>query len=148
MTDKQIALHREMAVECFNKTWDLMEKSSRSSEEDREMIHTAHASLYNWMQAGTPLEWARGEWQVSRVYSVLRMGQSALYHGEASLGICAQNGIMDFDLAFAYEAIARAYKTLGDEANKDKYLNMALEAAEIIADDGDKEYTLSEINSI
>jgi len=148
MTEEERKLHMDLAVKCFNKTWDLIDKGQRSPEEDREMIHTAHASLYHWMQVGTALEKARGEWQVSRVCAILDMGQSALYHAKASLDLCIENDIRDFDLAFAYEAMARACKCLGDEDGKDKYLNMALEAAEIIADDNDKKYTLSEIDSI
>ena len=148
MTEEKENINKKTAIDCFNKTWDLIDKKQRSQKEEREMIHTAHASLYHWMQAGTALEWARGEWQVSRVYSILGMGQSALFHAKASLELCTQNNILDFDLAFAYEAMARAYKVLKDEQNMDKYLNLALDAAEIIADDDDKKYTLSEIDSI
>ena len=35
------------------------------------MIHAAHASRYHWSQVGTKANLARGEWQVSRVYTVL-----------------------------------------------------------------------------
>jgi len=148
MTDEQKKMHKKLAVDCFNATWDYIDKKDRSEKEDREMIHTAHASLYHWMQIGTPLEFARGEWQVSRVYSLLEMGDSALYHGKASLDLCIDIKIKDFDLAFGYEAVARAYKILNDDDNKQKYLDLALKAADDIADKGDKDYTLSEIKSI
>jgi len=148
MTQEEKDMHKKLAAGCFNKTWDLIDKKDRTDKEDREMIHTAHASLYHWMQIGTPLEFARGEWQVSRVYSILRMGQSALYHGEASLALCLDNGIGGFDLAFGYEAVARAYKTLGDEENKQKNIELALSAAEKVEDKGDRDYILSEIGSI
>ena len=148
MTNEQTQTHKEFAANCFNKTWDLIDKKDRSKEEDREMVHTAHASLYHWMQIGTPLEFARGEWQVSRVYSLLNMSQSALYHAMASLHLCMENDIKGFDLAFGYEAVARAYKLLGDDKNKQKHIDLALEYAKNVEDAGDKEYTLSEINSI
>lgn len=148
MDEKKLKMHKKLAVDNFNNTWDLIDKKDRSKEEDRAMIHTAHASLFHWMQIGSPLEFARGEWQVSRVYSLLGMGESALYHGKASLDLCLENEIKDFDLAFGYEAVARAYKVLGDEDSKQMYLKLALKAAEDVKDKGDRDYTLSEIDTI
>lgn len=148
MDEKQLKMHKKLAVDNFNKTWDLIDKKDRSKQEDRQMIHTAHASLFHWMQIGSPLEFARGEWQVSRVYSLLDMGESALYHGKASLDLCLENEIEDFDLAFGYEAVARAYKVLCDEDNRQMYVDLALKAAKDVKDKGDRDYTLSEIDTI
>lgn len=140
--------HRKQAVENFNKTWDLIEKKERTKEEDFEMIHTAHASRFHWGLAGTPLNNARGEWQISRVYSLLKMGDSALLHGERSLELCLQNNFGDFDLAFAYESVARAYMVKGEEAKMEEYFSLASKFAENIAKKDDKEYFISELNSI
>jgi hypothetical protein len=35
------------------------------------MIHSAHASRYHWQAVGDASDKAIGEWQISRVYSVL-----------------------------------------------------------------------------
>lgn len=148
MNEEQKKMHKKLAVDSFNNTWDLINKTDRTEAEEREMIHTAHASLYHWMQIGTPLEFARGEWQISRVYSVLEMGESALLHGMASLDLCSANDIEDFDLAFGYEAVARAFDVLGFDEKVDEYKDLALKAAEDIKEKGDKDYVLSEINNI
>ena len=140
--------HRKQAVENFNKTWGLMEKEVRTNEENLEMIHTAHASRFHWGLAGGPLNFARGEWQISRVYSLLNLGESALMHGEQSLKLCVQNGIGDFDLAFAYEAVARAYLVKDDEVKMEEYFALASKAAETITKKEDKDYFISELNSI
>src|SRR6056297_3383811 len=89
-------VHKKLAMDTFNKTWDLLDKTNRSEAENIEMIHTAHASRYHWGQVGTPLEFQRGEWQISRVYAVLEMGESALYHGEIVLKTCEKHDIGDF----------------------------------------------------
>ena len=68
--------HREEAVKCFNGTWDLIDNKNRTHADDVNMIHMAHASRYHWGQIGTALEFSRGEWQISRVYSLLRMGRA------------------------------------------------------------------------
>ena len=140
--------HKEQAISCFNATWDLIDKKTRSPEEALTMIHLAHASRYHWGVVGTPTHFTRGEWQISRVYSILGLGESALFHGKQALRYCIENEIADFDLAFAYEALARAYGVLGDETHKNLYLEMARTSAEGIQDQGNKDYLLSELSSL
>jgi hypothetical protein len=139
--------HKKQAVKLFNATWDIIDKKDRTHEEEIEMIHMAHASRYHWGQIGGPLEFARGEWQISRVYAILGMGNSALYHGEESLKLCQNNNIGGFDLAFGFEAVARAYGIL-DRREKDIYKDKALEAAQGVGKREDREYVISEIESI
>jgi len=141
-------IHEQLARSLFNQTWDLLNKKERTKEEDLKMIHSAHASRYHWGEIGTPLEFGRGEWQISRVYSVIGRNEPALYHAELYLSICKENDIGDFDLAFAYEALARAYAVAGDKSNADKYFAKAREAGEKISDQGNKDYFLGELNSI
>ncbi len=140
--------HRKQAVENFNGTWDLIDKVDRTPEEQLKMIHMAHASRFHWGEIGTELEFARGEWQVSRVYALVGHGHSALYHGQASLDYCQKGNITDFDLAFAYEAIARAYFVLRNHKDSIHHVKLAKEAAQSIAKEDDKQYVLSEIDSI
>lgn len=140
--------HRKQAVDNFNKTWDLIEKKDRTKDDNLEMIHTAHASRFHWGQIGEPLHFARGEWQLSRVYAILNMSESAMFHGKRSLELCLEHSIADFDLAFAYEAVARAYLVKEDEASMEEFYNLALQAAQQILKKEDKEYFISELNSI
>lgn len=140
--------HKKQAIDNFNYTWDLIDKKDRTQEDKVSMIHAAHASRFHWGKIGTSLNFARGEWQISRVYSLLNMGESALFHGKQSLELCQANNIEDFDLAFAYEAVARAYMVLNDQVQMQKYIDLAAEAAENIEKEEDKEYFLSELKSI
>ena len=64
-------LHKKFAVDLFNLVWDLLDNGERTMEEDDRMLHAAHASRFHWGEIGTPLEFERGEWQISRVYAVL-----------------------------------------------------------------------------
>lgn len=132
----------ELAKTLFNETWDLIDKKARTDEEAITMLHKAHTSCYLWREAGSPLNNARGEWQVSRVYSILGEGKLALLHGKSSLALCLENGIGDFDLAFGYEAVARAYKLLGETALQGENKQLGLSACEAIADNGDRDYTV------
>ena len=141
--------HKKLGIEYFNATWDLIDKSDRTEAEAFEMIHAAHASAYHWLKAGGgALNQARSQWQISRVYAILGMGESALKHGQHSLELCQNNGIGDFDLAFGYEAVARAYAVLGNEQAKAENKTLALAACEKIAKAEDRTYAEGEINSI
>jgi hypothetical protein len=140
--------HKEEAVKCFNATWDLIDKSDRTHDDEVNMIHMAHASRYHWGQIGTAVEFTRGEWQISRVYSLLSMGEGALFHAKEALRLCLNNSIGDFDLAFAYEAMARAHSVLGSESEKAAFIDKAKEAAKAIAEEGNREYVESEISTI
>jgi DNA-binding transcriptional MerR regulator len=140
--------HRHWGKTLFNDTWRLMEKEDRTPDEDALMIHQAHASAYHWLQVGTPANHARGHWQCSRVYCVLGRGEPALYHARFVLDICQRNGIGDWDLAFAYEALARAHAVAGDADEARRWLEQARLASADIAEDDDRELLLSDLETI
>jgi hypothetical protein len=132
--------HRQLGVDLFNHVWTLLGKGDRTVEDDDEMVHAAHASRFHWGEVGTAENLGRGEWQISRVYSVLGRAEPALYHARRYLEICEQDGIADWDLAFAYEALARASRVAGDEEAVRDYVRKAREAGEQIADQDDREH--------
>jgi len=107
---------RRLAADLFNEVWTLMERPDRSREDDDRMLHAAHASRHLWGEAGTPLNRARGEWQLSRVYCLLGRGEPALHHARRCVDECTESGIAGFDLAYAHEALARAQAVAGDRA--------------------------------
>jgi hypothetical protein len=148
LSEEERATHRKFAAGCFNGTWDLLDKKDRAPQEDFDMIHMSHASRYHWGQIGTPLEFARGDWQLSRVYAVLGMGDTARTYAQNSLDHCLANGIGDFDLAFAYEALARACCINGDQKERDRYLALATQAGENISDEGDRIYFFKELKTV
>jgi len=137
MTPEQ---HAELGKELFNRTWILMELESRTAEQDDELVHTAHASRYHWSRVGGPEHAARGEWQCSRAYVVLGRGEPAIHHATRCLEICETNGIGDWDIAFAYEALARAHGLAGKSGEAAHYKALAAEAGKAIADREDREH--------
>ena len=148
MKEEDKKIHEKFAKALFNQTWDLIDKKDRTPEEDMEMIHSTHASAYHWSKIGEPLNFQRSQWQISRVYSILKQPLAALYHAQRCLEITKQNDTKDFDLAFAYEAMARAHAISGNKEEKEKYLESARKAAEVIKEKEDKKYVMEEIASI
>jgi hypothetical protein len=102
------------------------------------VVDLAHASLHHWRVAGGPVEAARGEWLVSHVYAVLGRGEPALHHARRSYELCAGGGeeFRDFDLAYAYEGMARGLAALG--ADVGDWRAKAAEAGAAIRDDEDR----------
>ena len=139
-----------LAAQLFNETWRLMEQEERTGQDDDRMIHTAYASRYHWGQVPTapPAHLARGEWQISRVYTVLGRAEPALHHARRVLNLCQENGIGDWDLAFAYEALARAHAIAGDAGQAREFTDQALAAAQDIAEDGERDMVLADLETI
>lgn len=140
--------HKKKAVDLFNLVWTFLDKKERTKEEDDTMVHAAHASRFHWGKIGTLLEFERGEWQISRVYSVLNRPQPALYHARRCLEICEKNNFGDFDIAFAYEAVARAYAVSGEKSERDKYIALAKEAGNNIKGEEDKKIFFSDLETV
>ena len=140
--------HKELAKEYFNKTWEYIDNKSRSENETIDMIHCAHASIFHWKFVGNHINFSRGEWLVSRVYAILGLGESAVFHGKECLRICIENNIGDFDLAFAYESMARGYDILGDEGKYEEFYKLCIKQMDEIKDDNNREYLKSELESI
>jgi DNA-binding transcriptional MerR regulator len=137
-TEKPVVLDREaerrLAAELFNQTWRLLEMETRTQEQDDEMMHCAHASRYHWGRVGQPVHLARGEWQISRVYAVLGRGEPAAFHASRCLAIVQRHQLSAFDLAEAYEALARAALVRGDRTEAKRFADVARSAGATISD--------------
>ena len=142
--------HRQLGVDLYNHTWTLLEKEDRTRDDDDELLNTTHASAYHWSRAaGTgPQNAARSQWQISRVNAVLGRGDAALYHAERCLELCTENGIGDWDLAAAYEAVARAHKVAGNEAEYRRNLELGREALTQIANEEDREHIAEDLEAL
>jgi len=43
------AVHKYFAAHCFNTAWELIEKPSRTTEEERLMVALKQASIFHWL---------------------------------------------------------------------------------------------------
>lgn len=138
----------KLAKELFNFTWTLLEKEDRTGEESELMINAAHASRAFWGEFGTPVNFARGEWQISHVYATVRRAEPALHHARRCLEICEAHELGAFDLAYAYEALARANAVAGDRELCSRHERLSREAAESIAAKEDRAMLLSDLETL
>ena len=144
-TYTEAEFHKKTAIDTFNACWELIEKLDRTLQEDLEMIRRAHASRWHWQHVGDAKNRAAGDWQVSRVYSILGKGEPALVFAKESLRECEEGGITDFNLPFAHEACARAFAALGDKENFEKHFAEAERLGETIEEQGDRDYLFQDL---
>ncbi|TDL31441.1 hypothetical protein E2R51_13835 [Jeotgalibacillus sp. S-D1] len=139
---------RSEAIELFNKTWELVDLQVRTGEQEEEMIHLAHASRYYWSKAGDYVNWSRGDWLLSKVYSIVGEGQNALKYALANEKLHTEYNLADFDAAFVHEALARSYAVLEKQDLKEFHLGKARGLVEGISKKEDREYFVGELEKI
>jgi hypothetical protein len=142
------ATHRQLGVDLYNSTWTLLEKAERTPLETDELIHRAHASRWHWGQVGEPVNLARGEWLCSRVYAVLGRGDPAIWHARRCIEINEANGNGDWDIASAYEAMARAQLVAGDRAAAAEWKARGVAALDGVAEKDDREVIEQDLGGI
>jgi hypothetical protein len=142
------ATERKLAARLFNRVWELLGTEDRDESAEDEMVHAAHASRYHWGQVGDPVNWARGEWQCSRVYAVLDRAEPALHHARRCLQLAEQYQLSTFDVGAAHEAVARAAKVAELSDHVALHAQLALAAAEQLTDPEERQVLLADIASL
>ena len=107
---------KALAASLFKRVWELLEQGDRASIDDDEMVNAAHASRLLWSTIGDAQNFAIGDWQISRVYSVLGRAEPAVFHARRCLDHAGAVEGQPWLLASAYEGLARAYAVAGDRA--------------------------------
>ena len=107
--------HLHFARQINGRVWALMDKDKRTQAENDEMLYAAHACTYHWLHAGTAVHQQRGEWLISHVHGALDNAREALRHAERCLALteACKGEMQDFDIAYAYEGLARAHAQAG-----------------------------------
>jgi hypothetical protein len=139
--------HRHFAASLNGRVWQLLEKKDRSSEDDELMVHAAHASCLHWLEIGTGLHQQRGEWLIARVYASLGHAEAALRHANRCIELTERYTEMmeDYDRAYAFEGLARAYAVAGRRQDAARFREKASEAGEAIEDPEAKTYFVGDL---
>src|SRR5512146_1014191 len=140
--------HEHFAKTINGRVWELLQKPDRSRSENDEMLHAAHACTYHWKFAGAAVHQQRGEWLISHVHVVLGHANEALRHAERCFELTQANKdlMKDFDIAYAFEGLARAHAMLGDEKMAGEFLYLAEQAGNGIADEEDRSIFMNDFD--
>jgi len=142
------AAHKHFSAENFNKTWEYIENSDRSQEDDMVMLHNAIASLWHWSQREdvTPENLSVGYWQVSRVFCLIGQPDNARTYGRLSLNHAENQE--PFFRGYAYETLARAEMQSGNRVAMRFYLDKAHEMASQVSEEEDRQLLLKDLETI
>jgi hypothetical protein len=151
-TEKQLTIleaHQEFAKTANHHTWDLLDQSTRTPEEEKEMILAASTSLYHWLMVGTAAHAQRGYWLLSRVHLVLGRTKDAFDNALKCQSITDmhQGEMADFDLAFSQEGLARVFALSGNLEKALIHHKRAAELGQAIKDPEDKQIFLNDFES-
>lgn len=142
--------HRRLGVDLYNATWELLDRASRTPDDDDLMVATAHASAYHWSQAPgvRPSNVGRGHWLCSRVHATLGQADTAAHHAARYVAIARAGDVDDWDLAAALEASARAAAVAGDLDAAARLEAEAREALRSVADAEDRAVVEADLDTL
>ena len=84
---------------------------------------------------------------ISHVFAVLGNGEKALEYAKETLRLTDKHGFKDFDLAYAYESMARAYASSGKKFECKNWWEKSRKAGDLISDKEDKKIFGGDLNS-
>jgi hypothetical protein len=142
-------IHRYLGIELNRQTWFLLDKKDHDKLENQRTVAFAHSSLYHWQHSHEFLavNKQRGEWLISHVYAALGQGSEALKHTRCCLKITEDQDLKDFDLAYAYDVMARGHTSTGETEEMNKYFLKAKKAAAEIKAEKDRNLFLSDLHA-
>lgn len=133
--------HKEFAVNSNGRVWQLLDKKSRTQQENDELLYAVHASSYHWQTIGTGIHQQRGEYLIAKVYLALGVAERALHHAQRCMVLTDthHDQMQDFDLAYAHECMARALAIGNRRQEALQHYQRARELGDQIKAAGDKE---------
>jgi len=140
-------LHESLAKQINGEVWSLLDKPDRTVEDDERLVLAAHASAYHWLHVGTAVHRQRGEWMLAHVHTVRSRESPARHHARRCLALTETFAaeMKDFDVAYAYEAVARAEALGEDSEPARRYLHLAEAQGARIADEEDRTIFLADL---
>ena len=140
--------HRSIAIQEFNRCWELLEKSERSASEGADLLTSAFASRFHWSVMGESERTVMDDWMVSRAAAANSYGdlavQFALRAHEGAVAARASNWL----IASVAEGLARAYDAAGDTARRDEWWTSAEILVGEISDEKDRELIESQLKEV
>jgi hypothetical protein len=140
--------HKYFAAHCFNRAWDLIEKSNRTPEDDRLMVAMSQASIYHWLNRADcdNRRLSTGYWQASRIQALIGHADEARRFANVSLSYSA--GLPPFNVGYAYEALARAEFLAGNHAEATAHLETAKTHAVEVEERDERELLLKDLTAL
>jgi hypothetical protein len=141
--------HRALAGGYFNGAWDLIDASSRTPAQDRDMLTIACASRQHWIEAGGTAEnLVVADWQVAHAASLAGFGEVALAFAGAAVDRAEAAGLAPWLIASAHEGLARACAASGDRLGFEREAQLTRTLLNDVTDPENRELVETQLDSI
>ena len=152
MEQTQLAqAHAFFATEFNRQFWYILAQNPITSEDAVRLIHLAHASLLHWQHrpAYSIVQEQRGIFLLATAYTAAQQSEPAVQYAQHALHLTQQHAeqMQDFDVAYAYLAMARALALRGQLRESMEYFAMARQAGEQIKNADDKNLFLEDFRT-
>ena len=129
-TAEETALwQRRLAGQANNRAWSLAEATSRTSEEDEEMLQAAHAAAYLWRDVGNRNNEAHAAQLLAHVYAFLGLPNPAAHYLSKSEPLLLSDDAAPWERALAHAVAANVAYAGRDEEGYNNHYQMAVELA-------------------
>jgi hypothetical protein len=131
ITPEELALwQRRLASQANNKAWALAEATNRTSDEDEEMLHAAHAATHFWRLIGDASNHAHSFQLLAHVYALLGLPEPAKHYLLKSQPFFLERDAALWERAFAHAVAANVSAAAGEqEAHRIHYHQAELDIA-------------------
>lgn len=142
------ASHSYFSTHCFNKAWELIDKTDRTPEDERLMVALNQASIYHWLQRDdcNNQRLSVGYWQASRIQALRGNATEALRLAEVCLSYSGE--LAPFYLGYAHEALARAHKLAANAVDAASHLSSAQRLAAKVGDKDERELLVADLDQL
>ena len=143
-------IHQYFSANCFNKTWEFIEKDELSEEGMEDMLATAFASLWHWKQRDDckPGNLSIAYWQLGRVHTLAKDQQTAEKFGKKCLKVSMDAKLDPFYIGYAYEVLIGAALLNDDKKTAAAFLVKAREQLALIEDKENKSYLSADLDKL
>lgn len=134
-TPEQMATwRRRLASQANNRAWDLAESSSRSDDENDEMLSAAHAAAFFWNIVGNTQNRAHAELLLAHVYALSGAGDQAMRHLRKARPYFATYELEPSESAISHLIEANVAAACGDADGHSNHYAAAVDAIAALPD--------------
>ena len=142
--------HRYFAARCFNDSWALIGKATRTADEEEALIALGHASLWHWTRRPdcSDKSLSIAYWMLARIYCLTSRVEGAERYAKRCLEISQRPGVPNYFLGCAHEACARAAGIRKDAEGRDEHLRLARRIAETLESERERKMLTDDLATI
>ncbi|MFX0045583.1 MAG: hypothetical protein ACFE8Z_07020 [Candidatus Hermodarchaeota archaeon] len=146
--------HERVGKQTNGGIWAVLDNDKPTTRELEDALELAYTSRYHWKHVGTLTNDVRAVYMISRVFSHMKKGDSAIHYANKMLGLAEKaekedsGNWKDFDMPFVYEAMAQAHAVAGNKDECKKYVKKSQELIDELTDEQDKQICQVELDKV